>query len=206
MFRQSTLCAGGIINLEKEFAITSVGIHENMVAYYASILSNLWEIDGKNIYTAALLHDNGKLLWHKDLFVKTKDKLTDYDYKIIYKHPIDSVDYIIKTMPENKNRFSSGSPSIFDIILCHHEKPDGTGYYKFADQPIESVIIAIADIFDACLSDRLYKKGLSINDSLYHAFLPYENYLILKGFDVKIAKKKLVKLAVSIHIKPFFDF
>lgn len=192
--------------LQNSFAVTSITIHESMVAYYAVILSKIWDIDSSSIYTAAMLHDMGKFVWHRDLFIKPKNQLTDYDYKTIRNHPIDGINYIIKIMPENKNKFSLGSPSIFDIILCHHEKPDGTGYYKFTDQPVESVIVAIADIFDACLSDRLYKKGLSINDSLYYAFLPYKDYLMAKKFDIKLAKKNLIKSAVSININPFFDF
>ena len=49
-------------------------------------------------------------------------------------------------------------------ILYHHERFDGTGYpkgLKGESIPLEARIIAVADAFDAMVSDRPYKKGFS---------------------------------------------
>ena len=52
---------------------------------------------------------------------------------------------------------------VLPIILSHHDKFDGSGYNatKAQDIPIEARIISVADVFDALISDRPYRKGLS---------------------------------------------
>ncbi len=53
---------------------------------------------------------------------------------------------------------------IADAIEAHHEKYDGSGYagLKGEDIPMVSRVIAVADAFDAMMSDRPYRKGLGI--------------------------------------------
>ncbi len=53
---------------------------------------------------------------------------------------------------------------IADAIEAHHEKYDGTGYkgFKAEEIPLVARIIAVADAFDALLSDRPYRKGVSV--------------------------------------------
>ena len=58
------------------------------------------------------------------------------------------------------------------IAYCHHEKWDGTGYpkgLKGETIPISARIMAIADVFDALNSDRLYRKALDM-DSVFEYF------------------------------------
>ncbi|NLN39869.1 MAG: HD domain-containing protein, partial [Smithella sp.] len=52
---------------------------------------------------------------------------------------------------------------ILPIILHHHEKFDGSGYYKTAheDIPLGARIIAVADVYDALTTDRPYRKAFS---------------------------------------------
>ena len=53
---------------------------------------------------------------------------------------------------------------IAEYVLLHHEKWNGEGYpkkLKGEDIPLESRIIAIADVYDAIISDRSYRKALS---------------------------------------------
>ena len=55
------------------------------------------------------------------------------------------------------------------IAQCHHEKWDGSGYpngLKDIEIPIASRIAAIADVFDALISERPYKKPFSVEKSL----------------------------------------
>lgn len=53
--------------------------------------------------------------------------------------------------------------NILPFILYHHEKYDGSGYYHLDHEsiPLGARIIAVADVFDALISDRPYRKGLS---------------------------------------------
>lgn len=59
---------------------------------------------------------------------------------------------------EEYNRFAS------DIATYHHEKWNGTGYpchLSGEDIPLSARIMAIADVFDALISERCYKKAMS---------------------------------------------
>lgn len=183
------------------FAFTSIYLHENMVAYYVGIISKIINIDDSKLIIASKLHDHGKLLWNQGLFIKTHTELTQSDFQIIAMHPLDSIGVIIDRIPERKKEFSKGDPSIFDLILYHHEKPNGSGYYGVVNIPIEVAIIAISDIFDACLSDRLYRKGLSAQESLKNAFLDYSDFLEKNGYNVKQIKEKLLESAIAIGFR-----
>ena len=56
-----------------------------------------------------------------------------------------------------------------DITLCHHEKWDGSGYpsgLKGEEIPISARIMALADVYDALRSKRVYKEGFSHEKSM----------------------------------------
>ena len=56
-----------------------------------------------------------------------------------------------------------------DIASYHHENWDGTGYpfgKKETDIPLVARITAVADVFDALVSKRLYKEAMSVDDAL----------------------------------------
>ena len=51
-----------------------------------------------------------------------------------------------------------------DVIRYHHEKMDGSGYpdnLKGKDIPIVARLVAVTDIYDAIITDRPYRKGMS---------------------------------------------
>ena len=58
--------------------------------------------------------------------------------------------------------------SIADTVEAHHEKYDGTGYRgsRGDDIPLLARIVAVADAFDAMLSDRPYRKGVGMPEAL----------------------------------------
>jgi len=120
---------------------------------------NLELEDIYKIYKAALIHDFGKIIV-PDHILHKKGKLTNEEFEIVKLH-----------VKELKNILNSIYPllkEIIDIAELHHEKLDGSGYYNYKDNqiPLESRIIAIADIFDALVIDRPYRPGLPINRSL----------------------------------------
>jgi putative two-component system response regulator len=56
-----------------------------------------------------------------------------------------------------------------EIALTHHEKCDGTGYpngLKSEDIPLEGKIAAVADVFDAISTDRIYRKAFTLGESV----------------------------------------
>ena len=153
--------------------------HSYRVSVYATQIASemgcsLDQIE--DIRAAALLHDIGKLETSRDILYKAA-KLTEDDVKEIKTHVQKGVNFL--------SPVAGSLRRVIPIILAHHDKFDGSGYHptKGEDIPIEARIISVADVFDALISDRPYRKGLS----------PFEaRDIILKGegsdFDPKIIR------------------
>ncbi|MFW6377618.1 MAG: HD-GYP domain-containing protein [bacterium] len=105
-----------------------------------------------------LLHDIGKILLPQEI-LKKPGRLNHDEYKILKEHPRLGYEYLKK--------YDSISPRARSIILSHHERFDGSGYPKglFGDEIHEFAKIgAIADVYDALISDRIYRKSWSVSD------------------------------------------
>jgi len=116
-------------------------------------------IDLDLIYTAGYLHDIGKIGISENILNK-EGKLTEIEYSQVKKHCYDGYNILkpFKYFDEVKN-----------IIKSHHERIDGGGYPEGLvgkDIPLESKILAIADVYDALISDRPYRKGLTRKEAL----------------------------------------
>lgn len=104
----------------------------------------------EQVYYAGLLHDIGKIAIDQSLIEKKND-LTDEEYEIVKKHTIYGYE-ILKSI--DIEQYADGA-------LYHHERPDGKGYPNgITDIPIIGRIIAVADAYDAMLSDRPYRDSL----------------------------------------------
>ncbi|PYG88771.1 HD-GYP domain-containing protein (c-di-GMP phosphodiesterase class II) [Ruminiclostridium sufflavum DSM 19573] len=109
----------------------------------------------KELGIGAILHDIGKVMIPPEILQKSS-ALTDEEYEVIKQHSLLGYN-IIKTIPE----ISEASAM---VALCHHERFDGKGYIsglKRNEIHIYSRIVAVADIFDALTSDRIYRKKIS---------------------------------------------
>lgn len=103
---------------------------------------------------SALLHDIGKTFVPKDVLNKN-GKLTDEEFDIIKTHSSWGYRYV-------KENFQIPSPAYIGI-LHHHEKYDGTGYpmgVKSDKISLFGRVISVADVYDAFVSDRPYRKAL----------------------------------------------
>jgi putative nucleotidyltransferase with HDIG domain len=104
--------------------------------------------------TGCILHDIGKIAV-PDAILNKPGKLTSRERAIMERHP------------ELGARILRGIPflePVIPYIISHHERYDGTGYpYKLAgeDIPIEGRLLAVADTFDAIMSDRPYRASAS---------------------------------------------
>jgi len=103
---------------------------------------------------AALLHDIGKIGVKEEVLNKP-GKLTDEELSIIKEHPQKGYE-ILKEVPALKEA------SLW--VKYHHEWYNGSGYpdrIKGDEIPLEAQILSLADVFDALVSDRPYRKAFS---------------------------------------------
>ena len=164
---------------------------------YADEISK-WNLEV--LLPSAQLHDVGKIKI-SDLILNKPEKLTESDFTQIKKHCEEGekiIDGIIDKAEEDN--FLSHA-KIF--AGCHHEKWDGSGYPKglAGEQiPLEGRIMAVADVYDALVSERPYKKpftheqaveiikndsGKYFDPKIIEAFLNVENdFLTHENFNM----------------------
>jgi putative nucleotidyltransferase with HDIG domain len=136
--------------------------HSERVATYSEKLAvslRMGEDDIRTVALSALLHDIGKIAV-SELILDKPARLTSDEYAIIKEHPSTGA-RIIADIPSYKK--------IVPGVLYHHEHWDGSGYPEGLSGesiPMNSRIIAIADVFDAISAERPYRKGLNRSDSL----------------------------------------
>jgi putative nucleotidyltransferase with HDIG domain len=131
--------------------------HSYRVAIYATKLAAIMGLNSERIEdvrAAALLHDIGKLELSRELLYKAA-RLSDGERKQIAEHVELGVDMI--------SPFGGSLHRIIPIVLAHHDKFDGSAQHSAPGQqmPLEARIISVADVYDALVSDRPYRKAMS---------------------------------------------
>lgn len=135
--------------------------HSTRVRMYATLLAQAIGMDKKDISLlekAAILHDIGKI-GIRDSVLQKDGKLTDEEYKHIQEHVRITHNIL------NKIYMSPDFRIITEMACSHHEKWDGTGYYrhlKGEEITIGGRILAVADVFDAITSKRHYRDKMPI--------------------------------------------
>jgi putative nucleotidyltransferase with HDIG domain len=113
----------------------------------------------EKIRIAAILHDVGKI-GIEDSILRKPSGLSDEELKKMMEHPQIGEEIVKKV---------SSLKEIAIIIRAHQERFDGRGYpdgLKNGEIPLPARIIAVADTFDAMVTDRPYRKGMSVNSAL----------------------------------------
>ncbi|MFW6048729.1 MAG: HD-GYP domain-containing protein, partial [Candidatus Bipolaricaulota bacterium] len=113
----------------------------------------------KNIHTAGLLHDIGKVSIPPAILNETGE-LGDQEFEIIQRHPRDGYEIL--------SGIDFRGP-VAEIVLQHHERLDGTGYPRgLTSTEIlpEAKILAVADSFEAMTSHRPYRPAYSVDRTL----------------------------------------
>ena len=112
------------------------------------------------IEKAATLHDIGKI-GIRDSVLQKEGKLTEEEYKHIQEH-VKITHNILENICLNAD-----FKEISEIACSHHEKYDGTGYYrhlKGEEIPYGGRILAVSDVFDAITSKRHYRDKMPIEN------------------------------------------
>jgi len=139
--------------------------HSKRVTMYAGLICDklrLSDNEKEIIKNASLLHDIGKI-GIKDSVLQKEGKLTPEEYEHIKEH-VKFTHNILKNVYISKN-----FKDVTEIASSHHEKYDGTGYFKGLkgeEIPLGGRILAICDVFDAITSKRHYRNKMEIKEAL----------------------------------------
>jgi HD-GYP domain-containing protein (c-di-GMP phosphodiesterase class II)/Tfp pilus assembly protein PilF len=133
--------------------------HSSRVTAYTLAIGrqmNLNDVDLEVLEYAAMLHDFGKI-GIQDRVLCKEGILTEEEYEEIKRHAFLSKDILEKMYFQEKLK------NVPDIASSHHEKYDGTGYFrgtKGEEIPLGGRIMAVADVFDAITSKRHYRDRM----------------------------------------------
>ncbi|WP_022757382.1 HD-GYP domain-containing protein [Butyrivibrio fibrisolvens] len=119
-----------------------------------------------DVYKSAPLHDIGKIRI-TDAILNKPGKLTPDEFEIMKRHALYGGEMIEKLLESLTQ--ASYLEVARDIAMYHHEKWDGSGYpygLKGEEIPLSARIMAVADVFDALISDRVYKKAFSFEKAM----------------------------------------
>jgi CheY-like chemotaxis protein len=152
------------LSMAVEFRDEDTGAHIERIGRFSTLLAEQIGMESElcqRMSHAAPLHDVGKVAIPDAILLKPS-ALTPEERAIVETHA------------EEGHRLLKGSSSaILDmaatIALSHHEKWDGSGYPRgLAGEliPIEGRIVAIADVFDALTSDRVYRKAFPLEEAV----------------------------------------
>jgi putative two-component system response regulator len=140
------------------------GRHVQRMSRYCALLARRlgWDSERcEDIRLASTLHDTGKI-GIPDHILHKPDRLTPYEFKIMQQH----VDIGYRILHGSKNELIQSAAT---IAWTHHEKYDGSGYpRKLSGEAIslEGRIAAIADVFDAITSKRVYHPAYPVATAL----------------------------------------
>ncbi|SDT13019.1 HD-GYP domain-containing protein [Pseudomonas oryzae] len=121
----------------------------------------------ENVYLFAPLHDIGKI-GIPDRVLQKPGKLDDSERAIMETHVQKGMEIIERMMGKNGLNALPDSRLLRNIVLCHHEMLDGSGYprgLRGEQIALEARIVAVADIFDALTAKRPYKPEWPVEDA-----------------------------------------
>ncbi|MFI5005685.1 MAG: HD domain-containing phosphohydrolase [Solirubrobacterales bacterium] len=152
------------LSMAVEFRDEDTGAHIERIGRFSTLLAERIGLERElceRLSYAAPLHDVGKVAIPDAILLKP-GPLTAEERSIVETHA-----------EEGHRLLRGSSSSILDmaatIALSHHEKWDGSGYPRgLADEaiPIEGRIVAVADVFDALTSDRVYRTAYSVEQAV----------------------------------------
>lgn len=112
------------------------------------------------IVSASALHDIGKIAIPDEILMKP-GRLTEEEFEYMKSHTTKGAE-IIKSI---KNVWDETYGKVgYEICRYHHERYDGKGYpdgLKGEDIPLPAQIVAVADVYDSLISERVYKSAVS---------------------------------------------
>ena len=172
--------------------------HSSRVKLYSMLLVDQLGCDEKFkalVEKAAILHDIGKI-GIRDAVLQKEGKLTDEEYKHIQEHVKITHDIL------DKIYMSEDFKIITEMACSHHEKYDGSGYYrhlKGEEINYGGRILAVADVFDAITSKRHYRDKMPIKNVIDILLSGKDSHFDGRLVDefLKISVDKIVKVFLT---------
>lgn len=136
--------------------------HSQRVSELCELMGNalqLTEADAKELTSAGLLHDIGKIAMD-DSILNKPGELTDSEWEEIKRHP--EVGYRILSTVNHMSQMA-------EYVLAHHERWDGGGYPKGlrgTEIPLQARVIQILDAYESMTSDRSYRSTLTEEEAI----------------------------------------
>ncbi len=136
-----------------------------------------------NLIKAAPMHDLGKITVD-DQILRKPGRFTPEEFEQMKKHAPEGAKIVAQILEGTPDK--EFAKIAINVAHYHHERYDGNGYpdkLKGEEIPLEARIMAIADVYDALVSKRVYKESMSFEEA---------NRIILEGmgtqFDPKLEK------------------
>lgn len=172
--------------------------HSSRVKLYSMLIVDALDCDEKFkeiVEKAAILHDIGKI-GIRDSVLQKEGKLTDEEYKHIQEHVKITHDIL------EKIHTSEDFKQITEIACSHHEKFDGSGYYRHLSGeniPYGGRILAVADVFDAITSKRHYRDKMPIQNVIDILISGKDKHFDGKLVDtfLRISADKIIKVFLT---------
>lgn len=148
----------------------------------------------RDVETAAKLHDIGKIDAVYSEILRKPEGLTEEELAVIKSHVIKGVELLAE--------LSSFSKQVVAGVRGHHERVDGKGYpdgLRGKEIPIEARIIKVCDAIDAMLSDRPYRRALTLEQVR-------EQLVIYSGtqFDLEVVRAAIEGNLLEAHQAEIF--
>ena len=116
----------------------------------------------RDLAIGGLLHDIGKLVV-PDSILKKPAALTDEEYHVVMQH--------VYTGESLLKELGGFSPLVLRLVRGHHERFDGSGYPRAVAGdpiPLDVAILAVCDVYDALISERVYREAWTHERALEH--------------------------------------
>jgi len=164
--------------------------HSYRVSIYATQIAGEMGMPDERIEdvrAAALLHDIGKLETSREILYKAA-RLTEDELAQVRGHVDKGVEML--------SPVGGSLQRILPIVLAHHDRFDGSGYHPARGEeiPVEARIISVADVYDALVSDRPYRKGISpfeARDTIGKGAGKEFDPQVVKAFEAAFRKQRL---------------
>jgi|GEM_PF-897911 len=172
--------------------------HARRTKAYAMLAANTLPLTPRELQAiefGALLHDIGKIGINSEILCKP-GPLNEEEWKIIHEHPQKGAD-ILKDIPHLKDATN--------IVLCHHERYDGTGYpkkLKGDEIPIGARLVAVANAFDTMTTNNPYRAAKSKDEAIKELIDNTAMQFCPKAVEAFVAAFKKHQGNISVTVSP----